>query len=61
MEARALHDFSATQVDELSFQRGSILKVSALHAQWLAQATIEKAERKSVKTVFQSIRLYTPF
>ena len=27
MEAKALHDFSATAPDELSFQKGSIVKV----------------------------------
>ena len=27
MEARALHDFQATEPDELSFTKGSILKV----------------------------------
>lgn len=30
MEAVALHDFHATADDELSFKKGSILKVSAL-------------------------------
>lgn len=30
MEARALHDFAATQSDELAFQKGNILKVCFL-------------------------------
>ena len=31
MEAVALHDFHATADDELSFKKGSVLKVRQLH------------------------------
>ena len=49
MEAVALHDFHATADDELSFKKGSILKVSEVS--WTRVETVDHVVKLLIITV----------
>lgn len=49
MEAVALHDFHATADDELSFKKGSILKVSEVS--WTGVETVDHVVKLLIITV----------